>query len=137
MLSICCFMGISCSVIVIIHSVIFTMKFFTGIFRNALSKPHMLSLTECVWEFQNNALWDTHQHDLLHPLNWMITPHIHVIPVLHFTKLILFIFCHFNWKYADSLLSLTHNSLLYQFISVLVKHCYSKPIKNVLDIKLQ
>ena len=60
MLSICCFMGISCSVIVVIHSVIFTMKFFTGIFRNALSKPHMLSLTECVWEFQNNALWDTH-----------------------------------------------------------------------------
>ena len=25
----------------------------------------MLSLTECVWEFQNNALWDTHQHALL------------------------------------------------------------------------
>ena len=24
----------------------------------------MISLTECIWEFQNNALWDTHQHDL-------------------------------------------------------------------------
>ena len=25
----------------------------------------MLSLTEFVWEFQNNALWDTHQNALL------------------------------------------------------------------------
>ena len=25
----------------------------------------MLSLTACVWEFRNNALWDTHQHSLL------------------------------------------------------------------------
>ena len=24
-----------------------------------------LSLNECVWEFQNNALWDTHKHALL------------------------------------------------------------------------
>ena len=24
-----------------------------------LRQNHMLSLTECVWEFQNNALWDT------------------------------------------------------------------------------
>ena len=22
----------------------------------------MLSLTECVWDFQKNALWDTHLH---------------------------------------------------------------------------
>ena len=25
----------------------------------------MLSLTECVWEFQNNALWETHELTLL------------------------------------------------------------------------
>ena len=25
----------------------------------------MLSLTQCVWEFQSNALWDTHYHILL------------------------------------------------------------------------
>ena len=24
----------------------------------------MLSLTECVWDFQNNALWDTHLHNV-------------------------------------------------------------------------
>ena len=38
-----------------------TMQFFTGISRNILSKSYkMLSLTECVWDFLNNALWDTH-----------------------------------------------------------------------------
>ena len=36
-----------------------TMQFFTGIFRNTQSKLYMLSLTECVWDFQDNALWDT------------------------------------------------------------------------------
>ena len=41
-----------------------TMQFFTGISRNTQS-THMLSMTECVWEFQNNALWDTLQHALL------------------------------------------------------------------------
>ena len=41
------------------------MQFFTGISRNTQSKLWMLSLTECVWDFQNNALWDTHQHALL------------------------------------------------------------------------
>ena len=35
-----------------------TMQFFTGISRNTQSKSYILSLTECVWEFQNNALWD-------------------------------------------------------------------------------
>ena len=30
-----------------------TMQFFTGISRNTQSKSYMLSLTECVWEFQN------------------------------------------------------------------------------------
>ena len=25
----------------------------------------MLSFTECAWDFQNNALWDTHYHALL------------------------------------------------------------------------
>ena len=40
-------------------------NFFTGISRNSQSNSYMLSLTECVWEFQNNALWGTHQHALL------------------------------------------------------------------------
>ena len=40
------------------------MQFFTGISRNTQS-THMLLLTECIWEFQNNALWDTLQHALL------------------------------------------------------------------------
>ena len=35
-----------------------TMQFFTGISRNTQSKTYMLSLTECVWDFQNIALWD-------------------------------------------------------------------------------
>ena len=45
-----------------------TMQFFTGISRNTQSKSYtntMLSLTECVWNFKNDALWDTHQHALL------------------------------------------------------------------------
>ena len=37
-----------------------TMQLFTGIPRNTQSKSYMLSLTECVWEFPNNALWDAH-----------------------------------------------------------------------------
>ena len=37
-----------------------TMQFFFGISRNTQSKSYMLSLTECVWDFQNIALWDTH-----------------------------------------------------------------------------
>lgn len=37
-----------------------TMQFFTGISRNTQSKPYMLSMTEWVWEFRNDALWDTH-----------------------------------------------------------------------------
>ena len=37
-----------------------TMQFFTGISRNTQSKSSMLSVTECVWDFQNNASWDTH-----------------------------------------------------------------------------
>ena len=46
------------------------MQFLTGISRNSQSKSDtymqgcMLSLTECVWNFQNNALWDTHLHAL-------------------------------------------------------------------------
>ena len=43
-----------------------TMQNFTGISRNTRSKSYVLSLTECVWEFQNNALWDTHEHALFH-----------------------------------------------------------------------
>ena len=41
------------------------MQFFTGISRNTQLTAYacyMLSLTECIWEFQNNALWDTHYH---------------------------------------------------------------------------
>ena len=30
---------------------------------------YMLSLTEFFWDFQNNALWDTHQHALLGEAN--------------------------------------------------------------------
>ena len=37
-----------------------TMQFLTGISRNIQSKLYMLSLTECNWDSQNNALWDTH-----------------------------------------------------------------------------
>ena len=37
-----------------------TMQFLSGISRNTQSKSYMLSLTECVWNFQNNALWETH-----------------------------------------------------------------------------
>ena len=33
-----------------------TMQLFTGIPKNTQSKSYMLSLTECVWDFQNNAL---------------------------------------------------------------------------------
>ena len=33
--------------------------------RNTQSKSCTLSLTECVWEFRNNALWNTHKHALL------------------------------------------------------------------------
>ena len=36
-----------------------TMQLITGITRNTQSKSYTLSLTECVWEFRNNALWDT------------------------------------------------------------------------------
>ena len=41
-----------------------TMQLFTGISLNTQSKSYMISLTQCVWEFQNNALWDTHWHAL-------------------------------------------------------------------------
>ena len=37
-----------------------TMQSFTGISKYTQSKSDMLSLTECVREFQNDALWDTH-----------------------------------------------------------------------------
>ena len=39
-------------------NIIPSMQFFTGVSRNTHSKSYTLSLTECVWEFQNNALWD-------------------------------------------------------------------------------
>ena len=37
------------------HNTIFWLEF-----PENLSLNHMLSLTECVWNLQNNALWDTH-----------------------------------------------------------------------------
>ena len=37
-----------------------TMQFFTGISKTTQFKSHMLSITECVWEFRNNVLWDAH-----------------------------------------------------------------------------
>ena len=37
-----------------------TMQFFTWISRNTQSNSYTLLLTECVWDFQKNALWDTH-----------------------------------------------------------------------------
>ena len=40
-------------------------QFFTVISRKTQSKLYILSFTECVWNFQNNALWDTHLHALL------------------------------------------------------------------------
>ena len=36
------------------------MQLFTEISRNTHSKSDMLSLTDCVWDFENNELWDTH-----------------------------------------------------------------------------
>ena len=42
-----------------------TMQCFTENSKNTQSNSYMLSLTECVWEFWNNALWDTHLHALL------------------------------------------------------------------------
>ena len=37
-----------------------TMQCSIVISRNTQSKSYMLSLSECVWEFRNNGLWDTH-----------------------------------------------------------------------------
>ena len=39
---------------------ILIMKFLTGISRNTQSKFCMLSLTECVRDFENYVLWGTH-----------------------------------------------------------------------------
>ena len=36
-----------------------TRQFFIEISRNIQSKSYMVSVTECCWDFQNNALWDT------------------------------------------------------------------------------
>ena len=41
------------------------MQFFTGISRNTQSKSYMLSLAECVLDFQNNAYRDNDDHALL------------------------------------------------------------------------
>ena len=36
-----------------------TMQQFRGISRNTPSKSYILSLTECLRDYQNNALWET------------------------------------------------------------------------------
>ena len=41
-----------------------TMHLVTGIYKNTQSKSDTLSLTASVWEFRNNALWDTYEHAL-------------------------------------------------------------------------
>ena len=42
------------------------MQVFTGVSRSTPYKVNSrLSLTECVWDCRNNALWDTHEHSLL------------------------------------------------------------------------
>ena len=43
------------------------MQFFSGISKNTQSKSYMLSLAVRVLDFQNNALWDTHQYALFGP----------------------------------------------------------------------
>ena len=49
------------------------------------TKSYMLSLTQCVWEFQNNALWDTLIHGI-HVLlfssilfYFIFTPYLHCV----------------------------------------------------------
>ena len=37
-----------------------TMQFFAGFSKNTQPQSYILSLTECVWVFRNNALWDAH-----------------------------------------------------------------------------
>ena len=37
-----------------------TLQCFTVISGNTKSTSFMLSFSKCVWEFQNNGLWDTH-----------------------------------------------------------------------------
>ena len=56
------------------------MQLLTGISRNTQLKSHMyvLSLAECVWEFPNNALWDTRYHALL-PLLSITWIKVHIL----------------------------------------------------------
>ena len=37
-----------------------TMQFLTGVSINIQSKSYMLSLTDCIWEFRDDVLFDTH-----------------------------------------------------------------------------
>ena len=59
------------------------MQFSTDISRITHSKSYMLSLTESIWKFRNDELWDTHYHALLK----LITDiHVYVIVLnLHST----------------------------------------------------
>ena len=42
-----------------------TMQFFTGTFRITLSQGHKYAIIDwVVWDFQNNAFWDTNVHAL-------------------------------------------------------------------------
>ena len=40
-------------------------------------------MTKCVWDFQNNALWETHYHALL--TDWIIN--LYRLPVFRIYKL--------------------------------------------------
>ena len=46
-----------------------TVQFFIRISRNTQSHSYLLSMSECVWDFQNNAFWDIHQHALFQSNN--------------------------------------------------------------------
>ena len=61
----------------ILRIIIVTCNNIPTISRNTQSKSYMLSLTECVWEFQNNALWDTHKyapHNMETAMNTLVLP---------------------------------------------------------------
>ena len=77
-----------------------TMQLFSGIFRNTRSKSYVLSLTERVWDFQNNALWDTYYHALLN-----IRPTLLFVIWIHLTA-------HLR-SLHESLLSLKTNTYSY------------------------
>ena len=63
--------------ILIVHvNSIPTRQIFTGISSNTQSKLCVVSMTERVWDFRNNALWDTHYHiDIINMPYWGLDWH--------------------------------------------------------------